>query len=348
MSYLRNLLTRTFEPAAALRPLRTSLANSAAGAVHGFGEEVVFTDSRDESSWPVTSRRRGGSDPVEVGPSRSRDTAANDEALVEAESEAYASGEAVDPAPELRPDRAMDTERAVPRARVVDTEVTDVAPQMLEQVSVRADAARRRTAGGAPRSHPPGVAQAPEAVPHAEEGAAQSSNQELPASGVDAPALPKVSGEFVRRGPSRREQAVLGEGVLASAEPRGAVQHIAVPHLEVGRAPVTRGRSDPAGSRMEELRETTSALQALEARPMDGFERSANAPMPTSRYARRQSVPVAEPQVERAEPTVHITIGRLEVRGTAPAQAQRQAKATSAAPTLDEYLQARNRERRRE
>lgn len=356
MSYLRNLLARTYEPNAGLRPLRTSLANSVAEAVPGFREQSGFAEGSEESSWPVSSRVRGGLDPVEVGPSWRSRRAVDEGAPIEGVRESLASGEAV----------ALATESPVNRFE--ETEAASAMSQASGRATASADGVRRRSAGQFPAFRAPGLAQAPEAVAYAEKAALQSAGKELspsgmpepaqpnipvalpkfPAAAPNSPAAPNVAYERLGRAPSRRDVVTLGEHgeASASADLRGGVQH-----MDAGRVPVAaepRDHSDAAGSRMQEVRGTAAAVQALEARPIRGVERPASAQVPTSRYARRQFVPPAEPQVERGEPTVHITIGRLEVRGSTPAQAPRQAKPASSVPTLDDYLQARNREQRRE
>ena len=67
------------------------------------------------------------------------------------------------------------------------------------------------------------------------------------------------------------------------------------------------------------------------------------APYPTSRVQRRAVSAASNRALEQAEPVVHITIGRLEVRGSTSAVPPRAEKPASTAPSLEEYLRRRSR-----
>ena len=151
--------------------------------------------------------------------------------------------------------------------------------------------------------------------------------------------------------PSRVPRVTLvgrpGRDLDVPARPPEALRK-AVEQRERDRAPSRGPTREPDRSPLGDRIATESVRHAERPRP----ETTSPAPQPRERVARLEAVftpqvsrPVAVPDIERPAvpegPTIHVTIGRVEIRAAVPAPAVRKAQSRPPAMSLEQYLKQR-------
>ena len=324
-AYLSNLLSRAFDPPRGLRPLSTSLATVFGAAAPASPIESLETPPRESPFGPIAD----GSNTFSTGTDLLNDlsqvqrhdnekdtslfpqtphTHQVEPATASSRCTASPSPPLASPAPLLREETASANSASVTRANEVLVSRTP----SIEQITFR--------------SSPVATPRTPNPSAITEIGG-RIFHPELPMPGVRTP-----------HSPDRRQQQP--NSSIQSLDPSHPESTSAAEDVDVG-FPSNQTRSavsigDPATNATAVPQEISLPRRALRPEAIHTTHKPqqlASGELPSRSHE------------EQAEPIVHITIGRLEIRAATSAIPQRAEKPPSNGPSLDEYLRRRTRGR---